>query len=328
MQGLFHTPDPAIAPLTEMATDFLIFSGTANPDLAAAIARELGVRLGRCNVERFPDSELSVQLLEPVRRKEVFIIQPTSLPVNDHLIELLAFADACRRAAAAHITAIVPYFGYARADKRHGRREPITASMVAHLLRAVGIDHVVTIDPHTPQLEGFFHAAMDSLTAVPTLCAALRQELPQDVIVVSPDAGRVRMATQYAQHLGAPLAVLHKRRKSSTETSVTHLVGDVRERPCLIVDDMISTGGTIAKSVEALLDAGALSAITVAATHGLLLDGAHDKLTHSAIRAVFVTDTVALLDKNWPHLRVISVAPLIAAALRHFLVDGSLGDLF
>ncbi|HEY3230150.1 MAG TPA: ribose-phosphate pyrophosphokinase, partial [Roseiflexaceae bacterium] len=239
-----------------MADDFLIFSGTANPDLAAAIARELGVRLGRCNVERFPDSELSVQLLEPVRRKEVFIIQPTSPPVNDHLIELLAFADACRRAAAERITAIVPYFGYARADKRHGRREPITASMVAHLLQAVAVDHVLTVDLHAPQIEGFFHAAVDSLTAVPTLCAALRDQLPPEIVVVAPDSGRVRMATQYAQRLGAPLVVLHKRRESSTETTVTHLVGDVRGRACLIVDDMIATGGTMAESVAALLAAG------------------------------------------------------------------------
>jgi ribose-phosphate pyrophosphokinase len=311
-----------------MADDFLIFGGSANPQLAAAIARNMGVRLGGCAVERFPDGELSVQLHESVRRKEVFIVQPTSPPVNDHLIELLAFADACRRAAAAHLTAIVPYFGYARADKRHGRREPITASMVAHLFRAVSIDHVVTVDLHAPQIEGFFHAAVDSLTAVPTLDAALREWLPPEIVIVSPDAGRIRMATQYAQRLHAPLAVLHKRRESGTETTVTHLVGDVRDRPCLIVDDMISTGGTTAESVTTLLAAGARSEITVAATHGLLLEGARDKLTHPAVRAVFVTDTVALQGKEWPFLRISSVAPLIAGAIRRFLADGSLSDLF
>jgi ribose-phosphate pyrophosphokinase len=307
---------------------FILFTGTANPELAAAIAHELGVRLGACTVERFPDGEVSVRLDEPVRRKEAFIVQPTSPPVNEHLIELLAFADACRRASAARITAIVPYFGYARADKRHGRREPITASMVANVLQAVGIDHVITVDLHAPQIEGFFHTSVDSLTAVPTLCQALRGRLPAEVVIVSPDAGRVRMATEYARRLGTTVVVLHKQRESGTETAVTHVVGDVRDRTCLIVDDMISTGGTIAESVEALLSAGARPEIIVAATHGLLLAGARDKLTHEAIREVFVTDTLAITDRNWPHLHVISVAPLIAAAVRRFMADGSLSDLF
>src|ERR671935_73778 len=188
-----------------MADDFIIFSGTANPDLAAAIARELGVRLGRCQVERFPDSELSVQLLSSVRRKEVFILQPTSPPVNDHLIELLACADACRRASAGHITAVVPYFGYARSDKRHGRREPITASMVADLMQAVGIDHVVTIDLHASQIEGFFHIPVDSLTAAPMLARAVALRHPDAAVIVSPDAGRVKMATEYAHLLDVPV---------------------------------------------------------------------------------------------------------------------------
>ena len=154
-----------------MSNGFTIFTGTANPALAAAIARGLGVQVGTCTIDRFPDGEVAVQLLESVRRKEVFLVQPTSPPVNDHLVELLALADACRRAAAARITAIVPYFGYGRADKRHGRREPITGRVIADLLEAVGIGHVVTVDLHTPQIEGFFYAPVDTLAAVPTLCA-------------------------------------------------------------------------------------------------------------------------------------------------------------
>ena len=188
-----------------MSHGFTIFSGTANPALAAAIARELNVQVGACAVERFPDGEVAVRLLEPVRRKEVFLVQSTSPPVNDHLVELLALADACRRAAAARITSIVPYFGYARADKRHGRREPITGRVVADLLEAVGIAHVVTVDLHTPQIEGFFHAPVDSLTAVPTLCRALRDRLPTDFVVVSPDAGRVQLATHYMHSVSARL---------------------------------------------------------------------------------------------------------------------------
>jgi ribose-phosphate pyrophosphokinase len=310
-----------------MNDSFTIFAGRANVALATSVAVEMGARLGACSVERFPDGELSVRLDEPVRGRNVFIIQPTSPPVNDHLIELLAFADACRRASAAHITAVIPYFGYARADKRHGRREPITASMVADLTQAVGVNHVVTIDLHAPQIEGFFHIPVDSLTAARVMVEALRPRLSAETVVISPDAGRVRMATEYARLLGAPVAVLHKERASGAETRVTRLVGDVRDRPCLIIDDMISTGGTVVESVEALLEAGARPEITVAATHGILLAGAREKLTRPETREVLVTDTVAPPAHDWPQLRVVSVAPLIASALRRFLADGPLRAL-
>jgi ribose-phosphate pyrophosphokinase len=305
-----------------------LFSGTANSELAASIATEAGLRLSACRIEQFPDGEISVRLLEPVRRREVFIVQPLSPPVNEHLVELLIFADACRRAAAARITAVVPYFGYARSDKRHGERESIAASMVADLLQAVGIQHVITLDLHAPQIEGFFHAPVDSLTAVPTLCNVLRDQLPSGVAVVSPDAGRVKMATKYAHRLGGSVVVLHKRRESGTQTEITHLVGDVRNKPCLIVDDMISTGGTIAHAVEALIKAGARPDITVAATHGLLLAGARDRLVRSGINKIFVTDTIPISYDDWPQLHVVSIAPLLAAALQRFMTDGSLGDLF
>ncbi len=298
---------------------FTIFAGTANPALAAAIARELGVKPGQCAIDRFPDGEVSVRLLEPVRRKEVFLVQPTSPPVNDNLVELLALADACRRSAAGRITAIVPYFGYARADKRHGRREPITGRVVADLLQAVGIAHVVTMDLHTPQIEGFFHAPVDCLTAVPTLCQALRERLPRDAVVVSPDRGRVSLATHYAQCLGAGVVVLHKRRDDGAEVEVTHVVGDVAGRTCLIVDDMISTGATVAKSVKALVSRGARPEMMVAATHGLFLPGAREKLDSAAVREVFVADTVAVKEKDWTRLHVVSIAPLMAEALRRFL---------
>jgi ribose-phosphate pyrophosphokinase len=307
---------------------FTIFAGSANPELATAIARVLGVRIGACAVDRFPDGEVAVELLEPVRRRDVFLVQPSSPPVNDHLVELLALADACRRAAAARVTAVLPYFAYARADKRHGRREPITGRVVADLLQAVGIAHVVTVDLHTPQIEGFFQAPVDSLTAVPTLCRTLRDRLPPDVVVVSPDVGRVAMATHYARCLGAPVIVLHKHRVSGTETEVTAVVGAVSGRACLIVDDMISTGGTVATSIAALLAAGARPEIVVAATHGLLLPGARETLDHPAVREIVVTDTVEIADKEWPQLRVVSVAPLIAGALERFLADGSIGDLY
>jgi ribose-phosphate pyrophosphokinase len=303
---------------------FTIFAGTANPPLAAAVARELGTQLGACTIDRFPDGEVSVEILEPVRRKEVFLVQPTSPPVDENLIELLALADACRRAAAASVTAVIPYFGYSRADKRLGRQVPMTGRLVADLLDAVGITHLITIDLHTPQLEGFFNSPVDMLTAVPTLCRALRDRLTPDLVVVSPDAGRAQLATCFAMCIGAPVVVLHKRRETGSTTRVTHIVGDVSNRTCLIVDDMISTGGTVAESVNSLLRAGARTEMIVAATHGLLL-GAREKLEHVAVREVFVTDTVRVTEKDWPKLHVISIAPLIADALKRFLTEGGNG---
>jgi ribose-phosphate pyrophosphokinase len=311
-----------------MMADFTLLAGSANAALASTIAAQLGARLAACTVERFPDGETAVRLDEPVRGRDVYLVQPTAPPVNEHLMELLALVDACRRSAAGRITAIVPYFGYARSDKRHGRREPITASLVAQLMQAAGIDHVVTIDLHAAQIEGFFHIPVDSLTAVPTLCAALAERLPSDAAIVSPDTGGVKLAIEYARRLGHPVVVLHKRRVSGTETEVTHVVGDVRDRPCLIIDDMISTGGTLARGVEALLGAGARPEMVVAATHGLFVGPARARLEHEAIREILVTDTVAASQASWPRLRVVSVAPLLAAAIRRLRADGSLGDLY
>ncbi len=311
-----------------MAQDFLLFAGTANPALARSIAAELGMEPGACTIERFPDGELSVRVEEPVRGRHVFLVQPTAPPVNDHLVELLAFADACRRAAAARITAVVPYYGYARSDKRHGRREAITASLVAQLLQTSGVDHLITVDLHASQIEGFFQIPVDSLTALPTLCEALRGRLSPGTLVVAPDAGRVKTATDYAHRLGTSVVVLHKRRASGTETAVTHIVGDVKDRPCLIIDDMIATGGTLASAIEALLGAGAKPEITIAASHGLFIGGARERLDHEAVRAVLVTDTVAARELSWPRLQTVSVATLIATAIRRLQTDESLGDLY
>ncbi len=306
--------------------EFLLLSGTANAELAAATAHHLGVPLCARRIERFPDGEISIELQQPVRGKEVFLIQSTEPPVDAHLVELLALADACRRAAASRVTAIVPYFGYARADKRVMRREPITARMVADLMQTVGIGQIVTLDLHADQIEGFFTIPVDSLTAVPILCDVLKGRLPENTVTVSPDAGRVRMATEYAHHLGTPVVVLHKRRDSSTATTVTQLVGDVGDCPCLIVDDMISTGGTLAESIKVLLNAGARSDIWIAATHGLFLDGARAKLTHPAVHEIWVTDTITRPQDDWPQLHSVSVAPLIAAALKRTHTDDSLRD--
>lgn len=310
-----------------MHEEFVVFSGTANPELAAAVARELDVPLGDREVSRFPDGEVSVRLGESVRGREVYVVQPTSPPVNDHLMELLAFTDALQRSSAARIVAVVPYFGYARADRRHRRREPITASLVAALMQTAGVGHLLAVDLHTPQIEGFFGIPVDTLSAVGVLCDSLRDRLPADTVVVSPDAGRVQLATEYARRLDASLAVLHKRRESGSETAVTHLVGEVRGRACLLVDDMISTGGTLVQSVQALREAGARE-FYVSATHGLLLRDAAAKLAEAGVREVLVTDTVPTPPAGPLALRCASVAPLLADVIRRIRSAGSLGDLF
>lgn len=303
----------ALAAMTTAPTDPIILRGTANPALADGIARELGIQTAPCDIERFPDGELSVTLKESIRGRDVFVVQPTSPPVNDHLIELLVFADACRRASAARITAVVPYFGYARADRRDSRREPITASLVADLMQCAGFDHVITVDLHAAQIEGFFRIPVDSLTAVEVLCESLMwaRDRP-DHVVVSPDAGRVKMATEYADRLNLPLCLLHKRRLSGEATEVTHVVGDVRGRTCILIDDMIATGGTLVESMAALRAAGAADAMVVA-THGLFVDGAIEKLQAAEIREIVTTDSVA--QRNQGMVRVVSIAPLLAAAI-------------
>lgn len=294
---------------------FVIFSGNASRGLAADIARRAGTSLGSAAVGRFPDGEVDVVVRERVRDKDVFIVQSTAPPVNDHLMELLALVDACRRASASRICAVVPYFGYARSDKRHGRREPIGARLVADLLQTAGIDHLITIDLHAPQIEGFFRIPVDSLTAVDVLCDAIAHRLPDDTVVVSPDAGRLRMATAYADRLRTSVVLLHKTRESGSHARVTHVVGAARGKHCLVVDDIISTGGTIREAVDMLSGAGALPGVVVAATHGVFAPGARAIMTRSGMGDVFVTDTIEQRDR-WPGLHVVSVAPLLADAIR------------
>jgi ribose-phosphate pyrophosphokinase len=242
-------------------------------------------------------------------------------------MELLAFADVCRRAAAGRVTAVVPYFGYARADRRDRRREPITASMVAALMQTAGIHHVLSVDLHTPQVEGFFQVPVDTLTAVDEIARFLAGRLPPDLVVVSPDAGRVRMATDYARLLGAPVAIIIKRRESGARTEVTHLVGDVRGRACLIVDDMISSGGTLVSSIRALREAGARE-FHIAATHGLLVGDACERLEEAGVREVVVTDTVDVPCRDWPRLRVVSLAPLLGEVIRRMVSHESISEMF
>ena len=305
-----------------------LFSGSASTELTAAVAAMLGQRVGLCTLEAFPDGELSVRIGEPVRGRHVVLMQSMSPPVTQSAFQLLLLLDACKRAAASRITAIVPYLGYARADKRHKPREAIGASLLANLLQTAGLDHLVTVDLHSSQIEGFYGVPVDELTAVPMLCDELKQRIAPGTVVVSPDEGRVKMAGAYAQRLSTDVAVVHKQRLSGTETRAIKVVGEVRNRPCLIIDDMITTGGTVAMAIEALLKAGARPEITVAATHGVLVDGARAQLSHPALKEIVVTDTIAPRHLNWPELKVVPIAPLLAAAIMRLSNDESISDLW
>jgi ribose-phosphate pyrophosphokinase len=285
------------------------------------------MQIGARTVDRFPDGEVAVWVPESVRGKDIFLVQTAASPVNDHLVELLTRADACRRAAVARITAIVPYPDDAWADKRNGYREPITARGATDVLRTVGIAHVIMVDSHTPQIEGFFHIPVDCLTAVPTLCRKLRGRLPPDLLVAAQDLGRVRMAAPFAQSLDAPVIMLHKLRECPAQTKVILVSGDASNRACVIIDDMTSTGGTVAESNKALLGAGAGPEFIVADTHGLLLPDARDKLDHAAVREVLVCDTVPVVETDWQNDRVVSMAPLIADAMERTLAGDSIREM-
>lgn len=309
-------------------TDFTILAGTGNRPLAEAVAGELGVPLGGCAVERFPDGEIEVRLDDSVRGGTIFVIQPTSPPVNEHLVELIAFADACRRGAAARIVAVVPYFGYARADRRKGRRVPVMARAVADMLEAAGFHHLVTVDLHSAQVEGFFHIPVENLTAVPLLAESLRGRVTPETVLVSPDLGAVDRVTALGQRLALPVAILAKRRISGREVEVRQLIGDVEGRPCVLVDDMISTGATIASGVQVLKKAGARGPFQVAATHGLFTEGALQKLEAAGIGDVTVADTIRAPGTDGVSVHTLSIAPLLASAIRRIAEGESLRDLF
>jgi ribose-phosphate pyrophosphokinase len=311
-----------------MKPNDLFLAGNANLPLAQSIVGLLEKSLGRCHVQRFPDGEVSVEIDESVRGKDVYLLQPTAPPVNDHLMELLALADACRRAAAARITAMVPYFGYARSDKRAGRRSPVSARTVADLIQVVGIDHVVTLDAHTPQLEGYFHIPIDDLSAIDILCDSLRPQLRPDTVIVSPDLGGMRRAVRIGERLGLSTALCVKRRLDGRNVAVTQLIGGVRKRPCCIVDDMIATGATIAEAVKVLRANGAEEAVTVVATHAVLVPGAREVLAAVGVREMTVTDSINVAADGHPLIRVATVAPRIAEVIRRLSAGESLRDLY
>jgi len=324
----FPVPEADAGSTLGTTKPFVVLAGTAHPRLASDIAAHLGVPLGACRVDRFPDGEIAVELQQSVRGRDVFIVQPTSPPVNDHFVELLVVADACRRADADRITAIVPYFAYARSDKRSGRRVPVTARAVADMMQSIGIDHVVTLDAHTPQIEGFFRIPIDNLSILPIMCGALESRLTDDTVVVSPDLGGVKRATEFGESLRRAVAICVKRRTDGASVEVTQVIGDVRDRPCVIVDDMITTGGTIIEATKALRAHGARDAMVVMASHGLLVPGATERMRAAGVSEVLVSDSIAgEQDRELPVTRV-GIASLLANVVRRLVASGSLRDLY
>ncbi|MDH3754416.1 MAG: ribose-phosphate diphosphokinase [Acidimicrobiia bacterium] len=310
-----------------------VVSGRANPLLAEAIASGLGITLGDPNIAEFSNGELHCRYGESIRGSDVFIVQSHTAygtsSINDSIVEHLIMVDAARRASAKRITAVCPFFGYARQDRKAEGREPITAKMMANMFRAAGASRMVAVDLHSGQIQGFFDGPWDHLTAMPVLIDHLRS-LGDDLVIVSPDAGRVKVAERYANQLGADLAIVHKRRVKGLKNGVEakDVVGEVEGRLCVLIDDMIDTGGTIVAAAEQLIEKGA-SSVVAATTHGVFSGPAVDRIKNSMIEKVVLTDTLPLPpEKQLPKFEVVSVAPIIAAAIDAVFEDTSVSDIF
>jgi ribose-phosphate pyrophosphokinase len=309
--------------------DLKVFSGSAHPHLAGEIAEFLGVQLGQCRLRRFPDSEVSFQIDENIRGTDVFIVQPTSNPVDMHLMELLIMVDAFRRSSASRITAVIPYYGYARQDRKDKPRVPISAKLVANVLSASGVNRVLTMDLHKAQIQGFFDIPVDHLFAAPVIIDYLsRQDFPL-LTIVAPDAGGAERARAYAKRLGAELAVIDKRRSDDGTAEVMNVIGEVDGRTCVIADDIIDTAGTIQKAAQALIDAGA-ERVLACAVHGVLSGPALERIDKAPLERMIVTNTVPLQDKKVRNSKIIelSVARLLGQAIRSIHEETSVSSLF
>ena len=305
-----------------------IFTGNANPELAKEICDYLGLPLGEAFVGRFNNGEVQIMIDESVRGKDVFIIQPTSYPVNDNLMELMVIADALKRASARHITAVVPYYGYARQDRKTRGREPITAKLVANLMQTAGITRLVTIDLHAGQIQGFFDVPVDHLFGASILAKYINEKNMEDVIVVSPDLGGVTRARDLADRIGAPIAIIEKKRPEPGVAKVMNLIGDVAGKNCIIIDDIVDTAGSLVEGAKALEEFGAKS-VTAAVTHAVLTDPASERIASSNIKELIVTNTIPLPENcNLPNITQLSVAPLLGEAIMRIFHEVSVSNLF
>ena len=311
--------------------DLRLFTGRANPQLARGICQYLGIEMGAIEVSDFSDGEIFVQIRENIRGKDVFLLQPTCPPVNQHIMELLIMTDACRRASAARITAVMPYFGYGRQDRKDKPRVPISAKLVADLITAAGVNRVLALDLHAGQLQGYFNIPVDHLFATPVLTEYFHRQAYHHLSVISPDAGGVERAGAFAKRLDVSLGIIDKRRdrEKKNVAKVMHIVGDVTGRDVLVVDDMVDTAGTLVEATAALRRAGA-QRVFAGATHAVLSGPALQRLAASDLTQLVVTDTIPLGAKAqaWPGIHVLSVAPLLGEAIKRIHCDESVSSLF
>ena len=311
-------------------TDLMVFTGNANPDLAKKIVDHLGMQLGEASVSQFSDGEIEVELLVNVRGRDVFVVQPTCAPTNDNLMELIVMVDALRRASAGRITAVVPYFGYARQDRRvRSARVPITAKVVADMMVAVGVDRVLTVDLHAEQIQGFFDVPVDNVYGSPVLLEDIETRGFQDLIVVSPDIGGVVRARAVAKQLGIDLAIIDKRRPHAGVAEVMNIIGDVKGRTCLLVDDMVDTAGTLCNAAKALKEHGAKKVVAYC-THPVLSGRAIDNLNNSVLDELVVTDSIPLsqVARDCPRIRQLTLSKMLAEAVRRLSNEESLSAMF
>ena len=309
-------------------SNYKVFAGNSHTELAEDIASIMGTPLGRATVNKFSDGEISVNLWETVRGSDCYIVQSTSDPVNDNLMELLIMIDAMKRASAGRINAIIPYYGYARQDRKAKARDPITAKLVANLLVAAGADRVLTMDLHASQIQGYFDIPVDHLVGMPILAKYFTDQDLENVVIVSPDHGSVTRARNMAQPLGAPIAIVDKRRPEPNKSEIMHIIGDIEGKNCILVDDMIDTAGTITNAANALREMGATS-VRACATHGVLSGPAIERIENSAIEELVLLNTIPVPEeKRIEKMKILSVAPLFAEAMTRVFTNGSISKLF
>ncbi|MGN0998391.1 MAG: ribose-phosphate pyrophosphokinase [Faecousia sp.] len=312
-----------------------VFCGNSNPEFAKTVCKELGIQLGNSEVKTFADGEVSVTLNETVRGADVFLIQSTCNPVNNHLMELLVMIDACRRASAGRITAVIPYFGYARQDRKAKSRDPISAKLVANMLTAAGANRVLTMDLHAAQIQGFFDIPVDHLLGNPTFVNYYLEKFPEDkfnhddFVVVSPDVGSVSRARAFAAKVHMGLAIVDKRRQRANVCEVMNVIGDVRGKICILYDDIVDTAGSLCNAAKALVEVGGAKEVYACATHGVLSGPAFDRIEESPIKEMVFHNTIPLT-RNTPSgkLKSLDVAPIFARAIAHVHIGTSIADLF
>ena len=307
-----------------------VFSGSSNRELAAEVAGRLNSQLGDATLSTFSDGEIMVRINENVRGSDVFVIQSTSVPVNDHLVELLLMVDALKRASAGRITAVIPYYGYARQDRKVQPRVPISAKMVADLINAVGTNRVLTVDLHAGQIQGFFNIPVDNLYAAPVLLDYMKEQFDtNNLVIVSPDAGGVERARAFAKRLNCTIAIVDKRREKANECEIMNVIGDVQGKDTLLLDDMVDTAGTMAQAASALISQGARK-VSAACTHAVLSGPAVERINNSPIEALIVTNTIALDSKKEQcrKLKVLSIAPIVGEAIKRIHEETTLSTLF